>query len=797
MRISYQWLVELLGADPGVEAAARALTLGGLEVEEAVPVGGLLRGVCVAVVRASRPHPSSRQPLTLVTVDPGDGSALEVVCGAPNVPPAGGRVALARVGATVLGRDGAPFTLEARPVAGVQSHGMLCAEDELGLGTDHDGILVLDEGAPGDSVASLPGAADTLLEVNVTPNRGDALSHLGVARDLAALLGLRRPPEDARALPPVGPVDVQVLDPARCPRYLGLRLEGATVRRSPRWLRTRLHRLGVRPLSNVVDVTNYVMLERGQPLHAFDLARLEGARLEVRRAREGEQLKTLEGLTRALSTEDLVIADGEGAVALAGVLGGERSGVSEGTTALLLECAAFDPAGVRRTARRLGVHTESSHRFERGTDARAIAANALRAAELLGALTGAAITGARDLWPGEAPRRSVPLRFASVGALLGVEVPPEESRRALEALGCAVTEVDDARCEVQVPGWRNDLSRPVDLIEEVGRVRGFDTLPGTLPPTRPARAGSRGDYHHRKRLRAALCALGLDEAVHYAFVAPRELLALGLDPGAALRLTNPLSEDRSVLRPSLLPRLVAGIGQAQRYGEDEARLFELGSVFARPLGDDGLPQERTRVALVLGGPRDAWLARPQGVDLYDMKGLVEELVLQTAGVPAGFDRDGEAPPWAHPRAFARVTVGEREAGHLGALHPDALERAGLRGPVVLAELLAEALTERGAATAARSPSRQPAVRRDVCLALAEDTAVGAVLDTLKSVAGPLCERVTLVDRFVGGDLPEGHHALTFGLTFRASDRSLQDDEVDRLREAAVREARTRHGAVQR
>jgi phenylalanyl-tRNA synthetase beta chain len=452
---------------------------------------------------------------------------------------------------------------------------------------------------------------------------------------------------------------------------------------------------------------------------------------------------------------------------------------------------------VRRTARRLGVHTESSHRFERGTDARAIPGNAERAAELLGALAGARVTAGTDLWPGEVPRRVLPLVYANVGALLGVEVPEGFTRRALEALGCDAREVAADRCAVTVPGWRNDLTRPVDLIEEVGRVRGFDTLPGTLPPTRPARAGSRGDYALRRRLRATLCALGLDEAVHYVFVSARELSALGYDPAAALRLANPLSEDRAALRPSLLPRLVAGLAQAQRYGEDEVRLFELGRIFARPEGAEALPRERTRVGLVLAGPRDAWLARPQPMDLYDLKGVVEELVLQATGAPAGFDRAGEAPPWAHPRCFARVTVGDREAGFLGALHPDALERAGLRGPVLLAELAAEALSERALERAAQAPARQPAVRRDVCLGLAQEVPVGAVLATLRETAGPLCERVALVDRFVGGDLPEGHHALTFGLTFRAPERSLKDDEVDRLREAAVRETRTRHGAVQR
>lgn len=801
MRISYHWLTTLLGADPGLDRVTAALTLGGLEVEHVEHVGAHLRGVFVAEVVSSRPHPTSKNPLTLVTVDAGEGPA-EIVCGAANVPAPGGKVALAKLGATVLDKKGVPFTLEARPVAGVVSAGMLCAEDELGLGTDHAGILILDGSlAKGTALAELPGMVDALLTLNVTPNRGDALSHRGVARDVAALLGLpwNPPPIPAPAWVlaerTASVLAVEVRDTWRCPRYAAAVVSGVTVRPSPLAERVRLTRLGVRPINNVVDVTNLVMLETGQPLHAFDLAEVKGARIVVRRATDGEKLLTLDGAEQTLTADDLVIADAERPLALAGVMGGEHSGVHATTRDIVLECASFEPRGVRRTARRLGFHTESSHRFERGTDLVAVADVAALAVSMFTALAGGATAdGLVDVYPVPYAPTPIPLRPARVGELLGVDVSREESVRVLTALGCAVRDDGDA-LSVTSPAHRSDLVREVDLIEEVARVRGVDQIPPLLPPTRGARAGATRDWKVRRKLRETLTALGLDEAIHMVFTSRDDLTRVGLDAGAAIRLANPLSEERSHLRPSLIPGLANAAALARRRGEHRVRLFELGSVFAPSTA--GLPHEDTRVGAVMAGPREAWLQRPDDVDLYDLKGLVEELVERLTNAPATFDREGDAPSWAHPRAWARVRVGDVTVGHVAAAHPDVVERADLVRSTVFAELDAAPLGVTRQALAAKAPSRFPSSRRDVALLLAKDVPAGEVLARLRALAGPLCESVALFDRYLGSELPEGHHSLAFALTFRADDRTLQEAEVDALCEAVTRGAREAFGAAQR
>lgn len=801
MRISYHWLVAILGVDPGLDRVLRALTLGGLEVEHVEHVGSHLRDVHVAEVLSARPHPSSKNPLTLVTVDAGEGP-VEIVCGAPNVPPPGGKVCLARPGATLHDKKGQAFTLEARSVAGIVSPGMLCAEDELGLGTDHTGLLVLDASLPkGTPLATLPGLTDTILTLNVTPNRGDALSHRGVARDVAALLGLSwAPPPVASPLrtleaPTDAFVTVEVREGSRCPRYMAAVLRGVTVGPSPLFERVRLTRLGIRPINNVVDVTNLVMLETGQPLHAFDLAALRGGRVVVRCAAEGETLLTLDGREQALTPDDLVIADAERPLALAGVMGGEHSGVHASTRDVLLECAHFEPRAIRRTARRLGLHTESSHRFERGTDLTAMPEVTARAVERLCALSGAsAARGTVDVYP--VPHVPVPvaLRVSRVQALLGVSVTRDEAAQALTALGFGVHAEGDTLA-VTTPAHRSDVAREVDLIEEVLRVRGIDTVPAVLPPTRGARAGSTRDWHVRRRLREVLTALGLDEAIHMVFTSAADLARLGLDAGAAIRLANPLSEERSHLRPSLLPGLVGAVALARRRGEARVRLFELGAVFAP--SDQALPREETRLGVVLAGPRDAWLQRPDDVDFYDLKGLLEELVERTTLLPAHFDREGAAPPWAHPRRWARVRVEETLVGHLGAAHPDVIERAELGRSVILAELDAAVLGVPRRAPRAKAPSRFPAVRRDVALLLPQHVPAAEVLARLRALAGPLCESVFLFDRYQGPELPPEHHSLAFSLTFRADDRTLLDSEVEALCEAVTQGARATFGAVQR
>jgi phenylalanyl-tRNA synthetase beta chain len=554
-------------------------------------VGTGLSRVVVAEVVNVEPHPR-RPNLTLVTVRSGGSSGDErVVCGAPNVPGPGGLVVRAGPG-VVLPALGA--ALEAKEIGGVLSAGMLCSEAELGLSEDAAGILVLPPGyaAPGTALLDAePRATDTILELDVTPNRGDALGHVGVAREVAALFGLPfaypepgRPAKTADATLE-SLITVQNEDTERCPHYGAAAVLGVTIAPSPAWLRWRLHALGIRAISNVVDITNLLLLEAGQPLHAFDLDRVRGQKIVVRRARSGEPFATLDGVARNLDPDDLVICDAEGPSALAGVMGGLDSEIRESTCRVLLECAYFTPRAVRRTARRHGLHTESSHRFERGVDWAAIPRVLERAKVLLTELAGgAAVPGAVHA-AGPAPALPrVTLRSRRIDALLGAPVPFDEATASLERLGLRIVErQQDSEhgpiAIVEGTSWRPDIEREVDLIEEVARLRGLDALPTVLPPIRPQPPRPTGKLE-RDVSREAV-SLGLYETLAYAFVSPDDLQAVHA-PAPCVVLQNPLSEERSVMRTSLLPGLLEALRRARRRGERSVRLFSVGPRFLPP-----------------------------------------------------------------------------------------------------------------------------------------------------------------------------------------------------------------------
>ncbi|MBM4364563.1 MAG: phenylalanine--tRNA ligase subunit beta, partial [Deltaproteobacteria bacterium] len=498
-----------------------------------------------------------------------------VVCGAPNVPPPGHLVARAPVGAR-LGAIG--LTLEPRDIGGVSSSGMLVSEAELGLAEESEGILVWEPGAAAEGTPLrqlLPAAYDTIFEIGITPNRPDALGHLGLARDLAAVYGLPAPAIESPALAlapgPTAHVTVELADPERCPLYTGALVQGVTVGPSPAWLRRRLHLLGIRPISNVVDVTNLVLLERGQPMHGFDAARIGGGRVVIRRATPGEALRTLDGVARRLDPDDLVIADGAAPTALAGVMGGGDSEIRPETRDVFLECAYFQPRGVRRTSRRHGLSTESSYRFERGVDPGGVEPALARAASLL-----AELAGGRVFAPGTVARGELPapprmnLRSRTLDATLGVPVPFEEARAVLERLGFRTSGAPGAlELDVEGASFRPDVTREIDLVEEVARIRGLDGIPARIPALAPESADDPLALE-RAALREA-AALGLSEAVTYSFSSPEELAKVHAPP-PAVSLRNPMSEDRRALRTSLLPGLLDATRRARRRGEPSVRL---------------------------------------------------------------------------------------------------------------------------------------------------------------------------------------------------------------------------------
>jgi phenylalanyl-tRNA synthetase beta chain len=829
MRASYRWLRELLpslSASP--DEVARRFGAAGLAVDGVRSFGAGLEALLVVRVLGKEPHPK-RANLNLVTIDRG-GVEQRVVCGASNVPAPGGLVVLAPLGATLPGMAG-PLT--PRDIGGVLSEGMLCSETELGLAESADGILILPEGsaAPGARfVEAFPAAQDTIYELDVTPNRPDALGHVGLARELAALFELQfaapragTPKREAKAKI-ADLVQIENRDLERCPHYAAGAVVEVAVGPSPLWLQWRLHSLGVRPISNVVDVTNLLLLEFGQPLHAFDLDRVRGGKVIVRRANAGEPFSTLDGVARLLEADDLVIADAEGPTALAGVMGGLDSEIRATTTRVLLECAYFTPRGVRRSARRYGLHTEASHRFERGVDYAAVPHVLERAKTLLSELAaGAALPGAIHARGPEPVLPEITLRSARLDALLGVAVPFDEARSILERLGFSVLGATgsgaSATLSVRAASFRPDVTREVDLIEEVSRVRGLDAIPTRLPAIAPQTPRATGKLE--LEVGSAAVALGLSEAVTYAFVSESDLAKVHA-PKPSVRLKNPLSEERNVMRTSLLPGLLEALRRARRRGETRARLFTVGTCFGAPVSEvqsgarprleldiDQLPREELRFAAVLAGSRHEYLTlKPEDVDVYDAKALALELIERVSGKRANLRLAAGSSKAAHlhPRGAAEILIDNVPVGHLGPLHPDVVDALDLAGPAQIVELDLEALERWGKAVPQfRAIPRLPAVTRDLSLVVGDGVAAGKVGELLEHVGGELCESVELVALFRGGSLPEGQKSVTFRIvcrdpkarTLAEEARTLTDKEVDEVQGRMLKVAQTEFGATLR
>ena len=809
MKASYRWLRSLV---PGLEASpseiAERLTRAGIEVEGITRFGEGLEPVVIAAVRKIEPHPT-RSGLRLVTVDRGSGHEQRVVCGASNVPDPGGLVVLAPLG-THLPAKG--LTLTAREIGGIVSEGMLCSEEELGLADSSDGILVLPEGAakPGDALLrAIPEAQDVVFELGITPNRPDALGHIGLARELAALFEIPwappKPGKPARvATGDIGSlVRVRVEDFDRCPHYGAAVVVDVTIAPSPAWLRYRLKSLGIRPISNVVDITNLVLMEHGHPMHAFDLDRVRGGTIVVRCAKPGERLTTLDGVERNLDPDDLLICDAEGPVALAGVMGGANSEIGNETKRVLLECAYFTPRGIRRASRRHGLHTEASHRFERGIDPGRLADVLDHAVQLMTELAGgAAVPGTLHEKKEPEPAKPIRLRSSRLDALLGTPVPFDEATSILSRLGFGIVSKDAESAEVTVPTHRPDVSREADLIEEVARVRGLDAIPSVLPAILPQ--PPRETHALEGRVRRAAVELGLSEALTFGFVSPRELEAVRAEP-ATFKLLNPLSEERSVMRTSLLPGLLEAITRAHRHGEQGARLFTIGARFLPPVEGE-LPDEVPSFAAILAGEQETYLGKPRLADVWDAKGIATELVERVT------NRKAEVVPFAaesrpahlHPRGAAQILVDGTPVGSLGPLHPDVIDALDVGMPAVhVIELDLRSLGKLGKRVPQFVPiPRLPAITRDLALVVHEDVAAGEVEKVIREAAGELCESVRIFDLFRGGSLPKDHKSLAFRVVYRdpkaatkpTEARTLTDREVDERHAAVVEAARKHFGA---
>ena len=790
MKISLNWLRELVELPPGTDAerVASALTGQGLEVEGIEPKGRELSGVVVAEVLGIRPHPKADK-LRIVRVRAGSREE-DVVCGAPNVPPPGYRVCWAQPGARLPGGK----TLEAREVRGVISPGMLCSEPEMGLGEQGDGILILSTTAkPGDDVASFVGAIDDVLEVNVTPNRADALSHLGIARELAAHFGTRIRLPDIDLVPELdgGPtMDVEIADSQGCPRYTARFITGLTVAPSPLALRLRLGYCGMRSISNLVDVTNYVLLETGHPLHAFDFDKLQGT-IVVRRAGQGEGMVTLDEQKRDLVPEDLLITDARGPVAIAGVMGGATSEVSDSTHQVLLEAATFDPRSIRRTAKRLGIPSEASYRFERGVDANGIPYASLRASSMMAMLGGGSLVRALvDKFPRPPAVTKVNLSLSRLRRVSGNDYTIGFAVHQLTRLGMTCETSPDS-ISVAVPTYRPDITIAEDLVEEILRMGEFSK------PARKGRVASNATEMANPegasdRARLLLAGAGLSEIVTWAFVPKAMLGAISADgkdaqlaQGIALR--NPISADYEVMRTSLLPGLADALKRNLSRGLAGAWLYEVGPVVRRAATDDAAPVESNHAAGLLAGSRAGWLKPGEPLDFFDLKHVVERL-LRGFGL-ADVDFEPPAPlPFLHPGVSAQIRTQQGSLlGCLGELHPSTARKLGIENTSFYFEIEVAALASAASPLRTSAPPRFPAVSRDVSFWIDLATPAAAQRAAFLSAKEPLlCDLAVREDFRDTKYAPPGKKGLLWSMTYRSADRTLTDAEADEAHQRVVK-----------
>jgi len=791
MRIPLDWLGEWIELPASEEELVERLTVGGLEIEGVERSGPDLSQIVVGYVIERRQHPDADR-LSHCTVDVGSGTPLSIVCGAPNVA-TGQKVAVVQAGISLP--DGT--RIKRSKIRGVESQGMICSTRELGLGEEHDGILVLDASAPvGVPLPAVLRAGSTTLDVKITPNRGDWASLLGMAREVRAHFGGRvnvppcEPPESAA--PVQQDVDIRIEDTGGCYTYVARVVRGLQVGPSPEWLVRKLEAAGLRAINVVVDVTNLVLLELGQPLHAFDLATLQGAQIRVRRARAGEKLATLDGQTRELVPADLVIADAERAVALAGVMGGAETEVRATTRDVLIESANFDPGRVRATARRAGLHTEASYRFERGVDRDGLARAADRAARLLAELAGGKVSAGRIEVRGDAaPRQDdVELDPARPGRLLGTPLSTEEIVALLARVDIRAELGSAGRLRCRVPSYRNDVHIEEDLVEEVARIYGYDRIPATLPTVKLAPVQLPAHYALQESARDALCAAGLIETYSYPVLPAVELERLRLpadDPRRrVIRQLNPVTEGEADLRTSLLPSLLHAARRNLDRQVERVRLFEVGPVFlARKPGD--LPDEPLSAAAVLtrGQAAELWSPAARPAIFFEAKGVAER-VFEALGRKVRF-RAGSEASWLHPGACVDITLGKAFLGSVGELHPEVAASYGIAGPCAVITLeLAPLLAETPREPVFREVSRYPAVRRDVAVLLRRDQAAGEVRDAIQQSGGDLFVSVDLFDRFEGPGIPDGHVSLAFRIVLQRPDRTLEEAEINKATERVRR-----------
>jgi len=802
MKAPLNWLKDYVDITLTPAELAERLTLAGFEVGEIQAIGGSWDNIVVGQIVAVNPHPNADR-LRLATVDLGTGQET-VVCGAPNLN-TGDRIAFARVGARLINPyNGQTEELKPAKIRGVVSSGMICSEKELGISDSHEGIMVLSAEAPvGKPLADCLG--DTMLDLDITPNRPDCLSVVGIAREAAALSGqslhIPKISYEEAAAPIDGQISIEIADPDLCPRYCASLITGVKIAESPAWMQERLIACGQRPINNIVDITNYVMLEYGQPLHAFDYDRIRGRKIIVRRAVEAENFFTLDDIERKLSHDMLVIADGEGTVAIAGVMGGLNSEVTESTGAILLEAASFNPASIHYTSHHLSLPSEASMRFERGISAGMTIPALKHATQLIAQLGGGKIArGIVDVYPGKQEPEPIGLTTDEVKRIMGVEFSLDQIAGTLTSLGFDC-KIEGAQVRATAPYWRSDVKQPVDLIEEVARIIGYDRIPMTMLSDPLPRQNPEPALSLNGRIRQSLVGYGFQEVITYSLTGLEMLSNLVPEPASPepmpLRVANPMTADQEYLRPNLRANLLAVLSANRRHEDGGIRLFELGKIYLSKEKD--LPSEPEVLCGLMSGTRveKSWLGKNGLFDFYDAKGVVEGLLCHL-GVAANFKKGSDE--GLHPARQAAIVIEDNSLsirlGTVGELHPKVADAFEISEPVCIFEINATALLPFTTGHKMFQPiPRFPGIVRDLALIADAETAHQGVHDIIQSF--PLVSEVTIFDVYSGEQVAPGKKSLAYRVVYQSPTHTLTDEDVNKVQQQILERLAKELGATLR
>ncbi len=796
MDISLNWLKDYIDLDVGVEELCEKMTMLGLEIEKVSHTAEGLDGILIGQITSIEPHPDADK-LVICKTDVGESEPLQIVCGAKNMK-AGDKVPTAVIGGTLPG----DFKIARRKMRGIESQGMMCSAKELGLGDDHSGLMILDEDATiGQNALAYLGLDDVVLEIEVTPNRNDWAGMIGVARELSAAYDIPFTKPEVKLTEESTPVtdltSVELNDPALCPRYVGRVIRNVKIGPSPDWLVQRLVAAGQRPINNVVDITNFVLMETGHPLHAFDYDKLAENRIVVRRSKAGESIKTIDQEEHKLAEDMLVIADAKGPVAVAGVMGGFDSEVDEGTTNLFVESAYFNPASIRKTSRALNIITESSQRFQRGADPEMAPYAADRACQLILELAGGQLAqGTIDAYPSNLETPELTLRYARTDSFLGAEIAPNQQRQILRGLGFEELHADEAGVTVRVPTWRPDVTQEVDLIEEVGRLFGFHNIEGTLPRVTRMAKKVAPEYYRIRDFRRFLANIGLTETATWTFSNPDEVAMAGLDGDYLnmITLENPLSEKHTTMQSSLIPGMLRLCSQNLRKSHNSLKLFEIAPVYTPSDETDNGAKQVNRLTILLSGEANetTWNTAQRELDFYDLKGYLEaiadycklDLILQsvenktlTSGQSATIKLNGSA------------------IGMLGTVAHEVRNAFEIDKPAYLLDINLDRLLKKAvpAAIFEEIPAFPPS-QRDMALAVDVDVAAGDLLDTATKSGGKLLNDARIFDVYTGDKIEAGKKSVALSLSFQSAERTLTDTDTQKAFDKIVGKLKKLYGA---